>query len=243
MEVENDYLKNIGDIEIAFGDDYVLPSISSTGLSLQYEFEENDAVDFFNNSLLTKGVGEVELTITQNGNCDYAYSEKTVKVKVSKRNVYASVKDENIFFGDPFPDFTISYEGLAFNHTQDSLEILPHIEIDSIASLSLGEHTIKLLGGGDSRYNIIPQSGTLSVYPFEYNSFVFPNPATESVTPVLAVGKINHVSFYNGAGILALEGIPDSTGSISIQTLPAGLYQVRILSAGKSFYTKLIVHD
>lgn len=241
LKVENDYLKNISDVELAFGDEFIIPQNSSVGLPLQIQLQNNNIFSFSNNSLLAKGVGEVEMNIKQNGNCEYAYAEKMVKIKAIKRDLYTRVNDEDVFFGDPIPPFEISYDGLAFNHTKDSLEVQPILEIDSVASLSLGEHSVRLVGGADSRYTILNQSGILRVHAYTYNSFIFPNPATEFITPVTALGAVTSLSFFNNTGVLVLQTSPDSTGTVSILSLLPGVYQVRIFSEGKSFYTKLLV--
>lgn len=65
---------------------------------------------------------------------------------------------------------------------------------------------------------------------------VYPNPATNSIT---VNGEVHDLRIYNLSGaLLQQEHLP--TGAISIATLPAGVYVVRLQKGGEVTYQRLV---
>ena len=70
---------------------------------------------------------------------------------------------------------------------------------------------------------------------------LYPNPATSQLTIVNNKALITAVKIYTSAGTLVSnKAIGANTASVSVATLPKGLYQVAIVSAGETIYKQLV---
>ncbi len=155
---------------------------SSAGLSISYASSNNNVISVDNTgALIIKGAGTAVITISQAGDASYlAASSIFVAIQVNKKDLTVVANDTSRPYGENNPAFTVSYNGFV-NGEDGSVVTAPLTATTALLSSMPGVYTISLSGGSAANYNLLYQSGTLTVTGAVISVDVQPQPRTVCV--------------------------------------------------------------
>ncbi len=149
-------------------------------------------------TVVAPGVTNILLKQAASGN--FAASEEiSLPLTVNKRPLYVRVDDASRNYGEPNPEFVISYEGFVAGDNEESLTQKP-VATCVADTLSLGSFPIVLSGGVSDLYTFVYTNGTLTI---------------GSVTTALSVAEIGEKVYGDQPFALPVVTTNSNRGEIS----------------------------
>jgi len=148
LNVTLDPLARLNNISFSSGNTNVA-TISSTG------------------QITVKGAGTTVITVTEPGNADYAPFTWTQQLVVNKVVLQVSAANQSITYGDPLPDWTLTYAGFVNGENQNVLTTRPTVALATTGKINAGNYTLLVSGGAAGNYDFHYTNGTLTVAPKE----------------------------------------------------------------------------
>lgn len=103
--------------------------------------------------------------IESSGGADnnYIFSYTTGTLTIGKANLTVSADDKSRPYGEPNPEFTISYQGFVNGDVAGDLDNPVEVSTSADMTSDVGSYDIVLSGGSDINYNLSLQNGTLTI--------------------------------------------------------------------------------
>ncbi len=157
-------------LELTYGDEAVaLEAVSDLeGAVLEYALDSEEVVKFTeDNKLAIVGAGEATVTVSAEGNDDYADATKQIKVTVLPKEVTVTIDAEanEIYYGNEF-EYSIKYAGFAYEETAEVLESVADL---ADTDFKAGNYTLVASGAAAKNYTFTYESYELTVKPAEIN--------------------------------------------------------------------------
>jgi hypothetical protein len=153
---------------------------------------------------------------------------------IHKRNLTVTPVDTSRIYGDANPAFTLSYDGFINGNTEDDVSIIkPTITTTATVLSDAGQHPITAAGGYAVNYNLIYESGTLTVTKALLNVSV--------QDTVRRQGEANpaftrlYFGFKNNDTESVLDALPVATCTAAINA-PIGHYPVTLSGGSDNNY-------
>jgi len=140
--------------------------------------------------------------------------------------------------GEANPAFTLTYNGFVGSDDASVIDVPPTATCSANAASAIGDYDIVLAGGSDNNYDLVLHNGTLTVTPatgIAPNDLstigTYPNP-TNGTFYVTNVPAGTVISVYTSAGQLVKTTTTTMDAqNIDIQSLPAGMYLVKLIGS------------
>ncbi len=165
-------------IELTYGDaPFALEATSDfEGAQITYSLSSEDVVTLTDdNKLKIEGVGEAVVTVTADGNNDYASATKEIKVTVAPKQVSVTIhsSQSEITYGDNF-EFVTFYDGFAYGETTDVIE---HAVYPDTQLLDVGVYDIamQVVEATNYTFNYVPFTLTVKPVEIELKNITFFN--------------------------------------------------------------------
>ena len=139
-----------------------LTATSSADLSVSYEVVSGPG-SIVENTLILSGVGSIVVQAFNDGDADIVEASVEQTVVVEKATLTASADAQEITFGDPIPELTISYAGFVNDEDISVLSELPVASTSATITSDAGSYAIDLTGGAANNYEIVLESGILTI--------------------------------------------------------------------------------
>lgn len=194
----------------------------------------------------TTGAGEVEITVSGGSDNNYEFSYVPGILTIAKAPLTATADDMVRSFGEPNPEFSITYFGFVNGEDKKVLTSEPEIRVDADKNSKPGEYPIRLIGGKDENYAFTRVNGTLTIdqvtgLTVENSSSIvlYPNP----VTRYLHVDIIRpaELKVYSPHGKLLTRRYLQKSGSVDLLNLPAGYYLLELRNGEKEITQTRII--
>ncbi len=108
-------------------------------------------------------VGDYVITISGSAGSNYIIHFVNGVLTVGKAEITVKVDDKTKVYGEPNPDFTISYSGFPKGEDLQYVDVLPVIETNADASSDAGAYAIVASGAQDANYTFTYYDGTLTI--------------------------------------------------------------------------------
>lgn len=153
------------DITKTYGDPEFEPNATaSSGLPVSYSSSNSDVAVAEDGKLVVKGAGTAQITATQPGNFEYLPAEDITRtLTVTKTTLTIKAADTTMLQGDPLPQFRLIYSGLVYDETSEVLTIQPVVTTSANSSSPAGEYTLTVSGAEADNYNIVYETGKLTI--------------------------------------------------------------------------------
>ncbi len=119
------------------------------------------------------------ITVNEAADPDYSISYETGSLTVTPAPLTIKAVSQNIYYGDPLPSLTVSYNGFVNGDTEASLTRGPTKFTFATAGSPPGPYTIQVWGASDPDYSITYVDGLLTIWPPTIPPIL--RPATEQV--------------------------------------------------------------
>ncbi|PWG79273.1 MBG domain-containing protein [Pararcticibacter amylolyticus] len=174
------------------------------------------------------GSGITTIKASQAGSQNFEAADTTFDLVVNKAVLTVTAEDKKRKVGQPNPEFTIAYSGFVNNENESVLTSRANAATDAIISSPIGEYDILVSGGGALNYNLVYQTGTLSVV----------TGARTLEFGVLPVKTYGDADFEPGAVTDPWNVVIYSSSDTTVAKIVDG--KIRITGAGKSVITATI---
>ena len=116
---------------------------------------------------ITSYPGSYEISLEGGLDNNYSFNllDYTRYLNIEKATLQVTADDVTRCYGQPNPEFTLTYEGFKNNETEDDLERRPTAICNADENTWYGEYPIMLSGGFDSRYDFELHDGVLTIVP------------------------------------------------------------------------------
>lgn len=119
------------------------------------------------------GVGTYEISVSGGKATNYYMTYQSGQLSITPRDLKASVGNYERPYGDDNPKFTLLYEGLAGNDTENSLSTKPVVRTNATKTSDVGTYDLEVTGGYSPNYTLSYGSGKLTIVKaeqiFEWN--------------------------------------------------------------------------
>lgn len=116
---------------------------------------------------LQSNAGTYDLRVSGGRATNYLLTYQSGQLMVMPRPLKASVGDYERSYGQDNPTFTIIYDGLVGNDTENSLTTKPTIRTSATRASNVGTYSIEVTGGYSPNYTLSYGSGTLTIVKAE----------------------------------------------------------------------------
>lgn len=133
--------------------------------------DDEDDLDILPNVVtkadVTSYPGSYDISLEGGLDNNYRYNlpDYTRYLNIEKATLQVTADDVTRYYGQPNPEFTLTYEGFKNNETEDDLERRPTAVCNADENTWYGEYPIMLSGGYDSRYTFDLHDGVLTILP------------------------------------------------------------------------------
>ncbi|WP_276479839.1 MBG domain-containing protein [Paraflavitalea pollutisoli] len=159
------------DITLTYGDgDTTLTATASSGLPITYTLNNYDVADLYQDPIdehkwhiRPKKAGAVTITASQPGDDTYdAAPSVDIQLLINRKELTVTADNKTMAFGEPIPEFTISYEGFVLNENVSSIT-KPTIKTTATTASVPGDYPIILQGGDAANYEMKLVHGLLTI--------------------------------------------------------------------------------
>ncbi len=193
------------------------------------------ALPVISTTALTGSVpGNYPLSLSGGSAQNYLLTLVNGNLKINKADLTFIAANQSKNYLDPNPTLTYTIAGFVTGDTQDSIEHLPTIQTSADQSSPAGDYPITISGGTDDCYNLIYQSGILSIEKI---------PQTITITDVpskLYVKEVYNIIATSTSGLpVQFESIYPDVASVNGNKLcgvSAGKAQIRAFIDGDQNY-------
>lgn len=152
--------------------------------------------------------GDYLLSASGLSSANYEIEHTNGSFTISQKLLTITALDASKVYGEPDPEFSVSFQGLVFDDTQESLDGL--LEISREAGEDVGDYLIIASGLSSANYEIVYTGGIFTISQKlltitaldQTRQYSDPNPAWEAT----AEGFINGEDFSNLTGALSFTG-------------------------------------
>jgi hypothetical protein len=212
------------------------------GATIADVFAMNPAVDDTNTIYIGYGPASLTITATPNGGASpYQYSwnsgDSTASISVSNAGTYtATITDSKGCTATA--SIVMKTMDVRCGNNNDKVMICHNDKTICISSADVQNHLNHgdRLGGCNARLAnsgaVIGDAAVIRVYP---------NPVMETLNIQIGANTGAVMQLYNSSGLLVTtEKLTNSTTAVSVKTLPAGIYYIRIKSEAATITHKII---
>ncbi len=190
-------------------------------------------------------VGTYDITATDGMDDRYEIVTVDGSLEVLKKELVITADDQTRMYRFENPELTLSYSG--FVNGENETDITPP-SVFTAASVDSREGTydIFLNGGSADNYDMTLVNGTLTIIPSDVLSasshksglMIYPNPV-QNLLSISYERRIDQVSVFDIHGKLVME-INERFNKVDVQSLPEGIYLVKVLAQGQTFNQRII---
>ena len=110
-------------------------------------------------------VGTYDITLAGGSDNNYAFNFISGDLVITKATVGVSANNQTRIYGEPAPNFTITYNLPDFKNGENPSEITTNPIANTVAAITsdVGSYAINLSGGSDDNYDFDFTSGTLTI--------------------------------------------------------------------------------
>lgn len=198
-------------VELTYGDESIDfdPESSLDGVTVNVSVNDDNVVKYNADTkkLEIVGAGKTEITMTAEGNADYAdaSAKTTVTVAKAKLTVKVTADNESYTYGDDV-SLSVKYDGFVYGETE---EVLTKKAVMSDFNTSVGTHTVKVSGAAAANYELeyVPLTFTvnkaevglekINLYNLKLSNTVGKNPEVDIIDYKLSgnIKKADDVKF------------------------------------------------
>lgn len=109
-------------------------------------------------------VGDYPIVISNAEAKNYDIDYKNGILSIKKRDLFINIDNKSKIYGEENPEFTYSYSGFVNNDSEEIAIIKPVIACSATSQSSAGYYSIYVLEGEFKNYQIIGNSGTLTIF-------------------------------------------------------------------------------
>ncbi len=120
-----------------------------------------------------KNAGMTLITALQKGSGRYPDTSIVQKLTILKKDLQITALDTLKLQGQANPDFTITYQGFAYNEDTSVLDVKPNLLTYATQNSTPGYYGLILNGGSDNNYNLTLKNGKLRILPIDISAIVF----------------------------------------------------------------------
>ncbi|HZY81985.1 MAG TPA: MBG domain-containing protein [Cyclobacteriaceae bacterium] len=174
-----------------------------------------------------------EITLTGGLDNNYDFDLENATLSISKAPLTATADDKIRYYGDPDPEYTITYTG--FVNGDGPADITEPVASSTTTSTSaFGDYPIILTGGDANNYTITLEPGIVSVKPTLLTiTAVNQTRKYGEVNPEL---ELTYHGFVNGQTIDDIETLPTATTTANVLT-NVGTYDINVGGGSDPNYT------
>lgn len=183
--------------------------------------------------------GTTTITASQAGNAGYFPATSVARtLTVNKVPLTIRVSDTTKMFGEPNPEFRVTYTGFVLGETAANLSPAPVVNTIAGTNSAPGYYPVTADGAGSPNYTITSLAGRLTIYPSSGTTELYMNAfksssATLTVRLYSAKPALADVLLYDMNGkLITKKNLFMPIGFINtdlfISTVPAGIYVVAV---------------
>lgn len=171
---------------------------------------------------VTSNVGDYEITVSGGVDDNYEIIGKPGILSIEKAPLTITAENKSRKYGEENPELTIDYEGFVNGENIGALQEAPTIETQADETSSVGEYEIVLSEVMDKNYELIYNSGLLTVTKAELK--VTANDQSKIVGEANPELTLTYDGFVNGDDQTSIiEPIPETTAD---ENSPPGEYPI-----------------
>jgi hypothetical protein len=236
-------IKTYGDIAFS------LNASSSLGLPVNYYCSDNAVASISENNKVTiNNAGSAIITASQPGNITVLAANTTRSLIVKKALLTVTADNKTRKYGEPNPEFTLTYHDFVNGENESVLDIKPIPVCFADHSTSAGQYDIEVLDGDDNNYDFAYISGKLTVTPTTIDNLknvgieIFPNPAKNQLFIKLSEGISATVQICSINGQVKLnKELNNLLETIDVSQLTKGVYMLKIIYKDKVRIFKIVL--
>ncbi|MDR0371011.1 MAG: T9SS type A sorting domain-containing protein, partial [Prevotellaceae bacterium] len=216
-----------GSVSITYGDP--LPSV----YSLKYTgFINNDTITDLTvlptttcNATAQSNAGEYVIIPSGGEAPNYKVNPQLSVLTIEKRNLTVTPDNATRMYGDPNPDFTLSYTGFVNDDTESDIDSPPTATTTAGVTDDVGEYDITVAGGNAVNYDFTCLSGTLTVE--KRNLTVTPENVSRTYGDENPDFTLSYEGFVNDDTVDVIDSEPTAETTADI-TANVGEYEITV---------------
>jgi hypothetical protein len=179
------------------------------------------------NAINASVVGDYEINISGGlaQNYEFDYNTKIGKLTVTKAPLLISVNNASKQYGEPNPNFTLSYEGFRNGENYTALTSLPVAESTALLMSNTGEYDINISGGEALNYEFTLSKGKLNITKASLGVIV--NSVSREYGDQNPSTSLSFSGFKGADDKTVLDQLPLTNISATILAIP-GIYDIAI---------------
>ncbi len=145
-----------------YGDDQFTLSASTNNNTIDYTSLNNEIISISGNKAIIITSGTVTIKATQPENETFIESSTESTFDISNAPLFISVNNEEIYYGDTIPNFSLTYSGFVYDDSESDITI-PSISTPALSTSAVGDYQILLENGNAENYTLTLQDASLSI--------------------------------------------------------------------------------
>jgi|GEM_PF-1866969 len=218
---------------VLYGSGDFSPTVnSSSGLQIELSSSDTSVAQIVNNKIHLKKIGTCNIISSQSGNADYFPAKSdTQLLTINKGLLTAVAENKTRTYGTANPKLTIKYSGFASGDDTSKI-IQPAIFSNATKTSNVGNYEIHLNGGSSDNYNIVSDSGILTVT--KANLYVIADSKTKYCGQPNPDLSVSYLGFLNNDNESSVN--PPKISTSANNNSPVGKYKITISGGSAENY-------